>query len=273
MIDISHVSYQYEEAQKAAVNDISLHIERGSLTAILGRNGSGKSTLVKMINGLLLPTSGDVTVDGMNTKDEEKIWEIRKRAGMIFQNPDNQIVATTVWDDVGFGLENLGVPTEEMPGRITSALKQVGMEGYEQRAPHLLSGGQKQRVAIAGILAMQTEAILCDEATAMLDPRGRREVFDTIRRLNSEEGITVLWITHFMEEAVFCPRVIVVDEGSVISDSTPEELFGHPEELERLHLDAPMMARLSLRLRRKGIDFPMCLTAEDMAMEVARRCG
>ena len=273
MIDINHVSYRYDEENPEAVRDVTLHIPAGSFTAILGRNGSGKSTLAKLVNGLFQPTAGTILVDGLDTADEKNTWEIRKRAGMIFQNPDNQLVATVVRDDVAFGLENLGVPTEEMLPRVENALRHVGMEEHMARAPHLLSGGQKQRVAIAGVLAMEPKAIICDEPTAMLDPKGRKEVFETLRQLNREKGITVLWITHFMEEAAQCDNVYVMHDGSVVMQGTPMDIFRDPEALRPYRLDAPQMASLAASLRRAGVQLPEnILTCEDMVREVKKLC-
>ena len=239
--------------------------------AVLGHNGSGKSTLAKLLNALYLPTEGVVTVCGMDTRDEDKTWDIRQQAGMIFQNPDNQIVATVVKEDVAFGLENLGVPTEEMPGRIESALSAVRMNAFADSAPHMLSGGQKQRVAIAGILAMEPSVIIADEATAMLDPSGRAEVLETIRRLNRQKGITVVWITHFMEEAAQADRVIVVSDGKIAREGTPREVFRHIDEMRELHLDVPHMTALAKDLREGGMPlWEDILTVEEMAEEVAR---
>ena len=254
-----------------AVRDVSLTIERGSFHAILGQNGSGKSTLAKLINGLYLPTEGHVTVCGMDTQDDEKTWEIRRRAGMVFQNPDNQLVATVVREDVAFGLENIGVPTAEMPARIDKALTDVGMLKFADRAPHLLSGGQKQRVAIAGVLAMAPEAIIFDESTAMLDPQGRREVMQAVKRLNKEQGITILWITHFMEEAVECDQVHVMDGGRIVLSGTPSEIFADAEALRDLRLDVPAMKQLADRLQAQGIPVSGdVLQVEDMVREVKR---
>ena len=273
ILTLDHVSFSYEEDGPLAVRDVSLTVEKGAFHAILGQNGSGKSTLAKLINGLYLPTEGRVTVCGLDTQADENTWEIRRRAGMVFQNPDNQLVATVVREDVAFGLENIGVPTTEMPARIEKALKAVGMTDFADRAPHLLSGGQKQRVAIAGVLAMEPEAIIFDESTAMLDPQGRREVLEAVKRLNREQGITVLWITHFMEEAVACQKVHVMHKGQLALSGTPEEVFADPEKLRPYHLDAPAMARLALRLRKAGMPIREgVLTEEDMAKEVARLC-
>ncbi len=268
IIALRDVCYQYEDAGKNAVDHVSLSVRRGEMTAVLGRNGSGKSTLVKLINGLILPDSGTVLTDGMDTKDDAHIWDIRQRAGMVFQNPDNQLVATVVREDVAFGLENTGVPSEEMPARIDAALKAVNMLDFAERAPHLLSGGQKQRVAIAGILAMRPDIMLFDEATAMLDPRGRREVFDTVRRLNSE-GMTVVWITHFMEEAAECESVHIMHDGAIVLSGTPREVFADRERLRPWRLDVPPMAALAQRLRAAGVALPEgILTIGEMAEEV-----
>ncbi|MCR4886141.1 MAG: energy-coupling factor transporter ATPase [Clostridiales bacterium] len=270
---LDHVSFSYDEDAPLAVRDVTLSVPFGEFHAVLGRNGSGKSTMAKLMNGLYTPTEGTVTVCGMDTRDEKNTWEIRRRAGMVFQNPDNQLVATVVREDVAFGLENIGVPTEEMPGRIERALVDVGMMEYAERAPHLLSGGQKQRVAIAGVLAMEPEAIIFDESTAMLDPRGRREVLTAVKRLNREKGITVIWITHFMEEAVEADRVHVMHDGQIVMSGTPREVFSQEEKLREYRLDAPVTARLARRLRKAGMPLPEgILTPEEMAEEVAKLC-
>ena len=270
IIEVQGVRYAYEEDGPLAVDGVSFTVEEGEFTAILGRNGSGKSTLAKLLNGLYQPDEGKVLVMGMDTADEKHIWDIRQTAGMVFQNPDNQLVATQVREDVAFGLENTGVATEEMPGRIESALRAVGMEAFMDRAPHLLSGGQKQRVAIAGILAMRPRIIIFDEATAMLDPAGRREVFGTVERLN-REGITVLWITHFMEEAARCRRIHVMDGGKIVRSGTPEEIFADAEGLRALRLDVPAMKQLADSLKQHGIPFSDgVLQVEDMVREVKR---
>ena len=270
IIEVQGVRYAYEEDGPLAVDGVSFTVEEGEFTAILGRNGSGKSTLAKLLNGLYQPAEGRVLVMGMDTTDEKHIWDIRQIAGMVFQNPDNQLVATMVREDVAFGLENIGVATEEMPGRIESALRAVGMEAFMDRAPHLLSGGQKQRVAIAGILAMRPRIIIFDEATAMLDPAGRREVFGTVERLN-REGITVLWITHFMEEAARCRRIHVMDGGKIVRSGTPEEIFADAEGLRALRLDVPAIRDLADSLRASGIPVREdVLQVEDMVQEVKR---
>ena len=268
IIVLKDVCYRYEETGQNAVDHVSLTIPRGGMVAFLGRNGSGKSTLAKLINGLLTPDSGTVLTDGMDTADEDRIWDIRQRAGMVFQNPDNQLVATVVRDDVAFGLENIGVPSAEMPARIDAALRAVNMTAFADRAPHLLSGGQKQRIAIAGILAMRPDIIIFDEATAMLDPRGRREVFDTVLRLNAE-GITVVWITHFMEEAAQCRMVHIMHDGRVVLSGTPKEVFSDRERLKPWRLDVPPMAALAQRLRAEGVPLPEgILTLDEMTKEV-----
>lgn len=268
-ISLQNLSYAYEEGAAFAVDDVSLDIMRGEFVALLGHNGSGKSTVAKLLNGLYTPTSGKVFVSGMDSSDEENTWEIRKRCGMVFQNPDNQIVATVVREDVAFGLENLGVPSEDMPALIDEALRAVNMSDFAQRAPHLLSGGQKQRVAIAGILAMHPEAIVLDEATAMLDPSGRQEVLETALRLNRERGVTVLWITHFMEEAARAGRVAVMYKGKLVMDGSPREVFSQVDRVREYRLDVPPMTRLAHMLRDKGISIRQdILTTEEMLQEV-----
>ena len=273
MIQVQQVSYAYEEEGPEAVKNVSLTVPKGAFYAILGQNGSGKSTLAKLINGLYLPTKGNVLVCGMDTADEKNTWEIRRRAGMVFQNPDNQIVATVVEEDVAFGLENIGVPPAEMPGRIAQALSDVGMSDFVNRAPHTLSGGQKQRIAIAGVLAMQPEAIIFDESTAMLDPQGRKEVLSAVHRLNREKGITVLWITHFMEEAVDCHQVHVMHQGEIVLSGSPKEVFADVEKIQSYRLDAPPMARLAHALRQAGMPIGEgVLSVDEMEEEVKRLC-
>ena len=268
IIVLKDVCYKYEESSHNAVDHVSMTVRRGEMTAVLGRNGSGKSTLVKLINGLILPDSGTVLTDGMDTQDDEHVWDIRQRAGMVFQNPDNQLVATVVREDVAFGLENTGVPSDDMPERIDAALKAVNMTDFAERAPHLLSGGQKQRVAIAGILAMRPDIMLFDEATAMLDPRGRKEVFETVRQLN-REGMTVVWITHFMEEAAQCETVHIMHDGGLVLSGTPQEVFSDRERLQSWRLDVPPMAALAQRLRAAGVGLPEgILSIDDMTREV-----
>lgn len=269
ILEARNVSYAYEEGEGLALRDVNLAVRPGEMTAVLGHNGSGKSTLAKLLNGLYTPTSGTVTVCGMDTALDENTWEIRRNAGMVFQNPDNQLVASIVRDDVAFGLENIGVPSEKMPGRIERALSDVGMLDFIDRAPHMLSGGQKQRIAIAGILAMRPRALILDEATAMLDPKGRQEVFGVVERLNREQGITVLWITHFMEEAARCRRVVVMDQGRCVMDGTPAQVFTQSEELRAMRLDVPPMVALGDLLRARGIPVSReAMDVDSMAREV-----
>ncbi|MDR2162542.1 MAG: energy-coupling factor transporter ATPase [Clostridiales Family XIII bacterium] len=248
-----------------AVDGVSLDVPRGSFTAIIGRNGSGKSTLAKNVNALFLPTSGSVTVDGMDTRDDAFVWEIRRRVGMVFQNPDNQLVSAVVEDDVAFGPENLGVAPDEIRERVRAALIAVDMTEQRKMAPHLLSGGQKQRVAIAGVVAMRPDAIIFDEPTAMLDPEGRREVMDVIGRLRAD-GVTIVLITHFMDETVDADRVVIMDRGRIVLDGTPAEVFRRADEIESLGLRLPFAVELASRLRRRGIDVPAgLLTPEAVA--------
>ena len=266
---LEDVSYQYEPDARPAVSHVTLEVERGSFVAVLGHNGSGKSTLAKLMNALFLPTEGRVLVCGMDTLTEEKVWNIRRHAGMVFQNPDNQIVANVVREDVAFGLENLGVPQDEMVRRVEAALSAVRMSEFAETAPHMLSGGQKQRVAIAGVLAMEPELIIMDEATAMLDPSGRAEVLATVRKLNREKGMTVVWITHFMEEAAIADRLIVMNDGSVALEGTPRQVFSRVEEIKALGLDVPPMAELAQTLRDRGLPLPEgILTVSDMVKEL-----
>ena len=272
-IRLTDVSYTYEEGAAPAVSKVSAEIEPGEFVAVLGHNGSGKSTMAKLLNALYTPTEGTVLVCGYDTKKEEYVWEIRQRAGMIFQNPDNQIVTTVVKEDVAFGLENLGVPSEEMIPRIESALQAVRMSKYADSAPHMLSGGQKQRVAIAGILAMEPSVIIADEATAMLDPSGRKEVLETMRRLNRQKGITVIWITHFMEEAAQADRVLVITDGEIRLSGKPAEVFDQVDAMREMHLDVPHMTALAGELRDAGMPLKKgVLTVEELAEEVERLC-
>lgn len=263
--------YTTEEGVAPTVLDgLTLAIQPGEFVAVLGHNGSGKSTLAKHFNAILLPTSGKVYVDGMDTADENLLLDIRRRVGMVFQNPDNQIVANVVEEDVAFAPENLGVPTEEIRRRVDGALKAVGMDEFVTHAPHLLSGGQKQRIAIAGVIAMEPACVVLDEATAMLDPIGRREVLATIHRLNQEKGITVILITHHMNEAENADRVVVMNDGRVDLDGTPEEVFSQVARLRHLGLTVPDTVDLLDRLRQKGWDVPLdALRAEDCAAAVA----
>ena len=241
------------EEVKRAIDGVDVDIKKGDFVAVLGHNGSGKSTLAKHVNGLLLPTEGTVWVGDMDTRDEEHIWDVRKTAGMVFQNPDNQIIGNIVEEDVGFGPENIGVPTEEIWKRVEASLKAVGMTAYRLQSPNKLSGGQKQRVAIAGVMAMKPECIILDEPTAMLDPNGRREVIRTIHELNRTEGITVLLITHYMEEAIEAYRIIVMDDGRIAMDGQPREIFSRVKELKSHGLDVPQVTELAWELKEAGI--------------------
>ncbi len=243
-IQLLNIGFQYAGSERPALSGVSLSIKKGEVVAIVGHNGSGKSTLCKMLNALLLPAEGTVTVDGMDTQDENNTLEIRRRVGMVFQNPDNQLVTTIVEEDVGFGPENLGVPPAEIRQRVYEALGEVEMRAYAEKASHALSGGQKQRVAIAGLLAMQPEVLVLDEATAMLDPRGREEVLSTVLRLNRERGMTVVMITQFMEETLGCDRVFVLSEGRLVMEGTPQEVFNQRELLEKSRLEAPAFVQL-----------------------------
>ena len=278
MIETRDLTYTYPapegEQNPPALRAVTVEIKKGSFTVVLGHNGSGKSTFAKHLNAVLLPGGGTVYVDGMDTRDENLLLEIRRRTGMVFQNPDNQIVANVVEEDVAFGPENLGVPTAEIRRRVDDALAAVGMEQFARHAPHLLSGGQKQRIAIAGILAMEPECIVLDEATAMLDPAGRREVIDTVLRLNRERGITVVLITHHMAEAERADRVIVMNDGRVAMDGTPREVFAQVERLHELGLAAPDTVELLYRLRQAGMDVPLdSLTVDECAETICRALG
>ncbi len=261
MIEIKHLRYACPavEGQEplTVLEEVNLHVEKGSFTASLGHNVSGKSTLAKLLSAVLLPSGGEVLVEGLSTADEKNIIEIRRRVGMVFQNPDNQIVANVVEEDVAFAPENLGIPTAEIRTRVDEALAAVGMEEYRLHAPHLLSGGQKQRIAIAGVLAMQPDVLVLDEVTAMLDPEGRKEVLETVHRLNRERGMTVLLITHHMSEVERADRVIVMEKGRVVMDGTPKEVFPRVEELRELSLDVPGTVDLLYELRRIGWDVPL----------------
>ncbi|MDR1928256.1 MAG: energy-coupling factor transporter ATPase [Oscillospiraceae bacterium] len=274
LIEFQNVSFTYggEEGEPVpAVRELSFAVPRGEFVAVLGHNGSGKSTAAKLCNGLLLPTEGKVLVDGLDTADEAQLFDIRRRVGIVFQNPDNQIIAAIIEDDVAFGPENLNVPPAEIRTRVDEALKAVGMFEHRLAEPHKLSGGQKQRVAIAGILAMRNDAIVFDEATAMLDPRGRREVMDAVLRLNREQGITVLFITHFMEEAVLADRVLVMDEGRLLLDGTPQAVFAQQNALRAAGLELPIPALFAQKLRAHFPALPEdILTEEDCARAIFR---
>ena len=256
-----------EVAVNHAINHVDLDIKKGDFVAILGHNGSGKSTLAKHINALLAPSEGTIWVKGMDTKEEEHLWDIRQTAGMVFQNPDNQIIASVVEEDVGFGPENIGVPTEEILKRVEESLKAVGMYDYRTHSPNKLSGGQKQRVAIAGIMAMKPECIVLDEPTAMLDPIGRKEVIETVSRLNKEEGMTVLLITHYMEEVIHADHVVVMDQGNVVLQGTPREIFSQVDTLKSYRLDVPQVTELAYELRKEGLDLPLGILSMDELVE------
>ena len=257
---------QVEEVKKA-VDGVDLNIQKGQFIAILGHNGSGKSTLAKHINAILVPTEGTLYVDGKDTQKEENVWDIRSSAGMVFQNPDNQIIGSVVEEDVGFGPENIGVPTDDIWKRVDASLEAVGMTAYRYKSPNKLSGGQKQRVAIAGVMAMKPECIVLDEPTAMLDPNGRKEVIKTVRELNQKEGITVLLITHYMEEVIHADRVIVMDDGKLVMDGTPREIFSKVEELKSYRLDVPQVTELAYELRKAGMDLPEGILSQEEFME------
>jgi len=261
MIRAKELTFEYErldeegnvESKLRAVDHVDLDIEAGQFIAVLGHNGSGKSTLAKHINAILVPTEGTMWVEGMDTKDEASLWDIRQRAGMVFQNPDNQIIGTVVEEDVGFGPENLGVPTDEIWQRVEDSLNAVGMIKYRHHSPNKLSGGQKQRVAIAGVMAMRSRCIVLDEPTAMLDPHGRKSVIRTVQKLNREEGITVVLITHYMEEVIEADHVIVMDDGKVVMQGTPKEIFSQVDTLKKLRLDVPQATLLAYELKKRGI--------------------
>ncbi len=255
IMEATRVSFSYSEEPESplVLDGISLGVHRGEFLAVLGHNGSGKSTLAKHFNAILLPREGRVVVEGMETTDEERLYDIRQTVGMVFQNPDNQIVATIVEEDVAFALENMGVPPAEIRQRVDDALRSVGMFQFREHAPHQLSGGQKQRIAIAGIIAMRPRCIVLDEPTAMLDPRGRAEVLKTLRQLNQEHGITIALITHYMDEAARCDRVVVVDRGRLLMDGKPREVFSRVEELKAVGLDVPQVTELMHRLRQAGL--------------------
>lgn len=272
MIEIKNLYFKYDaedENSRNVIKNISLNIKKGEFVALLGHNGSGKSTLAKLINGLELPTSGDVLVDGLNTKSENEIWNIRSHAGMVFQNPDNQLVATVVEDDVAFGPENLGIESSEIRKRVDYALDAVNMLEYRKNAPHLLSGGQKQRIAIAGILAMSPTYILLDEPTAMLDPSGRKEVMDTIVKLNREEEKTIILITHYMEEAALADRIIVMEEGEIVIEGVPRKVFSKVDKIKELGLDVPQVTELAYELKKDGFNISNeILSVEELVEEI-----
>lgn len=268
LFDICHVSHTFETEEGKtfdALKDVTAQIKKGEFTAIIGTNGSGKSTLARHLNALLIPTEGELIVEGMRTSDAGRVWDIRQKVGMVFQNPDNQLVAAVVEEDVAFGPENLGVPPEEIRERVDLALEKVGMTSYRKQAPSMLSGGQKQRVAIAGVLAMKPDCIVLDEPTAMLDPKGRKEVMDTIHELNKTEGITIVLITHFMEEAVTADHILVIDRGVLKMEGTPKEIFSQADRVTEIGLDVPVPADLARRLRKKGMAVSeKCMTDEEL---------
>lgn len=275
MIDCKNLSFSYnasnENSNKLAVDDVTFNIKKGEFLAILGRNGSGKSTLAKHMNALLVPTSGKMYVEDLDTSDEKNVWNIRNKAGMIFQNPDNQIVATIVEEDVAFGPENLGIDPQDIRNRVDDCLKKVNMYEYRKHAPHLLSGGQKQRVAIAGVLAMRPQCIIFDESTAMLDPSGRQEVMNTIREINHSYNMTVVLITHYMEEAARADRIIVIDEGKIAMEGTPRNIFSQVQKMKSLGLDVPQMTELAYELKKSGVNIQSdILTIDEMVRELCR---
>lgn len=275
MIKIKDLIFRYQKKndegevvhETTAVDGVSMEVHRGEFVAILGHNGSGKSTLAKHINGILFPSDGDVFVKDMNTKEEANIWSIRQSAGMVFQNPDNQIIGTIVEEDVAFGPENLGVPTEEIWERVDKCLKAVRMEAFREKSPNKLSGGQKQRVAIAGVLAMEPDCIILDEPTAMLDPKGRRGVIQAVKELNKEKGITILLITHYMDEVIDADRIFVMDKGKVVMNDKPEEIFKRVDELKELGLEVPFATELAWQLRKEGVELPDTILRREELVE------
>lgn len=269
--NLTHVYMDSDNKEIQALAGIDLKIRQGEFVAVIGANGSGKSTLARHFNALQRPSSGLCLVEGMDTTAEENLWAIRQHVGMVFQNPDNQIVAAIVEEDVAFGPENIGVPTAEIRPRVEAALAAVGMSDYAKHAPHLLSGGQKQRVAIAGVLALEPKCIVLDEPTAMLDPQGRKEIVATVKKLNKEKGITVVYITHYMEEALMADRIIVMSEGRIKMEGTPPEVFSHVYELQGLGLEAPLAAQIAVDLRRDGLKIPEgIITNEELAESICR---
>ncbi len=271
IISAQELVFAYPGEREAALDRVSLSVRHGEMVAVLGHNGSGKSTFAKHLNAILLPQGGVCYVGGINTADEDRLLDLRRTAGMVFQNPDNQIVATIVEEDVAFGLETLGIPPDEIRQRVDEALKEVGMYDYRLHAPHQLSGGQKQRIAIAGIIAMMPKLIILDEPTAMLDPRGREEVMETIMRLNREFGVTIILITHYMDEAAACQRVVVMDDGKVLLDDTPKAVFSHVALLKKVGLDVPQATEIVFELRRSGIDLPKDIITDEECVEALSR--
>lgn len=270
IIDIKNLRYEYlsdDNKKSIGLDGISFSVNKGELISILGHNGSGKSTLAKLLNAQFVPTDGEIEIFEINTKDEEKIWDIRQKCAMVFQNPDNQLVATVVEEDVAFGPENLGIDPVEIRQRVDEALKIVEMGDYKKHSPHMLSGGQKQRIAIAGVLSMKPEVIIFDESTAMLDPIGRKDIIDTILKLNKEENKTILYITHYMEEAVLADRVIVLNEGKIEFDDSPKKVFSNVERLRELGLSVPQVTELSYLLKNEGIEIPTDILTNDEMIE------
>lgn len=265
-IQIKDLEYAYS-ANMAALKGINLTINEGEFVVIIGSNGSGKSTLAKLLNVLLVPTGGSIQVDGLDTTDPDNVWEIRQRVGMVFQNPDNQLVAATVEEDIAFGPENLGVPPKEIRKRVDEALQLVGMDGYQKHAPHNLSGGQKQRIAIAGVIAMLPKCIVLDEPTAMLDPHGRREVVETVTRLNRNQRKTIVYITHYMEEAVGADRIVVMSNGEIMLQGTPAEVFQEVDKLKSYQLDVPPITELAYELNKSGVDLPKGILSVEELVE------
>ena len=271
ILQTENVSYAYEEGEGLALKNVSLGFRAGEMTAVLGHNGSGKSTLAKLLNGLYIPTEGKVTVCGMDTSDDTHTWDIRRNAGMVFQNPDNQIIASIVEEDVGFGPENLGVPTNDIWKRVEQSLSAVGMLRYRKHSPNRLSGGQKQRVAIAGVMAMKPDCILLDEPTSMLDPSGRQDVISTVRELNEKENVTVILITHNMDEVVYADKVFVMDKGRIVMQGTPREIFSEVEKCKELGLDVPQVTELAHELKKEGLPLPDgILTVEEFREEMQK---
>lgn len=274
MISVQELKHIYTDAdgnEVSALNGINLDIPAGEFIAIIGANGSGKSTLARHLNALLLPTSGKCILDGLDTTEEKNLWDIRQHVGMVFQNPDNQIVAAIVEEDVAFGPENIGVPGQEIRERVDRALAAVGMSDYAKHAPHLLSGGQKQRIAIAGVLALEPRVIVLDEPTAMLDPQGRQEIVRTVKKLNKEKGITIVYITHYMTEALEADRVVVMEKGHIRFSGTPHEVFSRVDELEKVGLEAPLAAKIASELRKSGIKLPKEIITDEELAEVLCR--
>ena len=270
-IDVQDVSFTYEDAPEPALHHVSLQVHEGEFLAVLGHNGSGKSTLAKLLNALYLPTEGHITVCGMDTQSDENLWKIRQKAGMIFQNPDNQIICTLVEEEVGFGPENIGVPTDEIWQRVADSLQAVGMYSFRKASPNKLSGGQKQRVAIAGIVAMKPKCIILDEPTAMLDPSGRKEVISVLHELNEKENVTIILITHYMEEVIDADRVFVMDAGKIMMEGTPRQIFSNVEHLKELRLDVPQVTELAYELKKAGVPLPEgILTKEEFTLALKR---